>query len=100
MKAESIRPGRRDAQQRGRYFASHLFLLLVIGSLLVASASAQTAVAKGSVEGSVFTLDSEGRSYVPGAKVTLQAPNPLHDCSQRRTKGVSIASASLSRDST
>ena len=77
MKAESISPGRRDAQQRGRYFASHLFLLLVIGSLLVASASAQTAVAKGSVEGSIFTLDSEGRSYVPGAKVTLQAPNPL-----------------------
>ncbi len=77
MKVESIRPGRRDAQQRGRYFAIHLFLLLVIGSLLVASASAQTAVAKGSVEGSIFTLDSEGRSYVPGAKVTLQAPNPL-----------------------
>ena len=77
MKVESIRPGTRDALQRIRYFASHLFLPLLIGSLLVADASAQTAVGKGSVEGAAFTLDSEGRSYVPGAKVTLQAPKPL-----------------------
>ncbi len=77
MKVESIRPSGRDALQRVLYFASHLFLALLIGSLLVVYASAQTAVGKGSVEGAAFTLDSEGRSYVPGAKVTLQASKPL-----------------------
>jgi len=77
MKVELIRPGRRDVLQCARYFAGYLFLLFLIGSLAVAYGSAQTAVGKGSVEGSVFTLDSEGRSYVPGAKVTLQAPKPL-----------------------
>ena len=43
----------------------------------MAFASAQSGVTKGSIGGSVFTLDSEGRSYVPGAKITLQAPNAL-----------------------
>ena len=77
MKAELIRPSTRDALKRVRYFASYLFLPLLIGSLLVAAASAQTAVGKSSVEGTAFTLDSEGRSYVPGAKITVQAPQSL-----------------------
>ena len=42
MKVESIRPGTREALQRVRYFASHVFLPVLIGSLLVASVSGQT----------------------------------------------------------
>ena len=42
MKVELIRPSRRDALQRVRYFASHVFLPVLIGSLLVAFASGQT----------------------------------------------------------
>lgn len=76
MKVELIRPSKREVLQCARYFASHAFLPVLIGSLLVAFASGQT-LGKGSVEGSVFTLDSQGPSYVPGAKVTLQAPKPL-----------------------
>ena len=76
MKVKLIRPSRREALQSARYFASHVFLPVLIGLLLVAFASGQT-LGKGSVEGSVFTLDSQGPSYVPGAKVTLQAPKPL-----------------------
>ncbi len=77
MNAESIRPSGRNALQRLRYFASHLFLPLLVGSLLAVYAGAQTAAGKGSIQGSVFTVDSQGSSYVPGAKVTLAAPNPL-----------------------
>ena len=97
MKTKSIRRSTRDALQRVRYFASHLFLPLLIGSLLVAYASAQTAVGKGSVEGAAFTLDSEGRSYVPGAKSRYRRPSRFR---QRRTKKASIASATLSQGST
>ena len=96
MKVELIRPSRREVLQRARYFASHAFLPVLIGSLLVAFASGQT-LGKGSVEGSVFTLDSQGPSYVPGAKVTLQARSRFR---QRRTKRASIASGMSSRDST
>jgi hypothetical protein len=39
--------------------------------------SAQNIPGKGTVEGSVFIIDAEGRSYAPGAKVTLQGPKLL-----------------------
>ena len=56
--------------------ATYFFSLLLVPCLWRPQAP-RPPLLKGSVEGSVFTLDSEGRSYVPGAKVTLQAPNPL-----------------------
>jgi len=77
MKVESNSTSGRDVLQRLYYFTSHLLVLLLCLSLAVAFASAQSGVTKGSIEGSVFTLDSEGRSYVPGAKVTIQAHKTL-----------------------
>ena len=48
-------------------------LLTLLGMCLVLSAAvAQSAPATGSVQGTVFVVDSEGRSYVPGAKVVLK----------------------------
>ncbi len=61
------------ALQRLQFCGGHVFLLLLawwlIGPGLVA---AQSRTAMGKVEGAVFVLDSEGTSYVPGAKVMLQ----------------------------
>src|SRR5271165_7625429 len=39
--------------------------------ILVSSATAQTDVSTGQVDGTVFVVDTQGPSYVPGAKVTL-----------------------------
>jgi carboxypeptidase family protein len=45
--------------------------LIVACLIIVSSAVAQTGAASGRVDGTVFVQDSEGPSYVPGAKVTL-----------------------------
>jgi hypothetical protein len=50
-----------------------LFMLLVLPVCL----RAQSQAASGDVEGEVFTVDSQGTSYVPGAKITLQGAKPL-----------------------
>lgn len=50
---------------------STLWRLVVIFVLCVPVVLAQTSTTSGRVEGTVFVTDSEGPSYVPGAKVTL-----------------------------
>ena len=61
-----------------RYRAIHLCLYLVtLWMLGPGYTSAQNIPDKGTVEGSVFIVDAEGRSYVPDAKVTLQGPKLL-----------------------
>ena len=77
MNSESIRSSRRGALRRGSYFVSQLIFLFLIGSLVGGYGNAQTAAAKASLDGTIFTVDSEGRSFVPGAKVTLQASKQL-----------------------
>ena len=57
--------------------ASWLFLIFLFGPMFVSYAAAQTDDGYGSVEGSVFIVDSEGSSYVPGATVTLQGPKTI-----------------------
>ena len=64
--------------QRLQFCGGHVFLLLLawwlIGPGLVA---AQSRTATGKVEGAVYVLDSEGPSYVPGAKVILQGSKTI-----------------------
>jgi len=45
--------------------------------MLVSSALAQTGAATGQVDGAVFVVDTQGPSYVPGAKVTLSGAQPV-----------------------
>lgn len=45
--------------------------------ILVSSATAQTGAATGQVNGTVFVVDTQGPSYVPGAKVTLSGAVPV-----------------------
>ncbi len=45
--------------------------LMAVLIIFVSGAMAQTVTASGRVDGTVFVLDSEGPSYVPGAKVSL-----------------------------
>lgn len=67
-----------DALQRARYFGSHILLpLLFVWLLAPAYSRAQTAGGTGSIEGEIFIVDSDGPSYVPGAKITLESPKPL-----------------------
>ena len=65
------------ALQRIGYCASHLFLLLLIVWLMAPTYIGAQNAGTGAVQGSVFVMDSEGASYVPGAKVTLQGAKPL-----------------------
>src|SRR5579884_1612445 len=58
-------------------FVRGVFFPLLFVSMLFGCASAQTDDDKGSVEGPVIVLDSEGPSYVPGATVTLEGAKPL-----------------------
>ncbi len=66
------------AQRRLRFCGRHIFLLLLmwwlIGPGLV---GAQSSTATGAVGGAVYVLDSEGTSYVPGAKVILQGSKTI-----------------------
>ncbi len=54
-------------------------LRALIGVCLITSfaLAQQKPVATGRVEGTVYVVDSEGRSYVPGAKVVLSGPTEL-----------------------
>src|SRR5271157_1343014 len=56
-----------------RFGLSRIILLSIVACLLVVpSATAQTTdVSTGQVDGTVFVVDTQGPSYVPGAKVTL-----------------------------
>ncbi len=66
------------ALRRLQFCRCHVFLLLLmwwlIGPGLV---SAQSSTAMGAVEGAVYVVDSEGPSYVPGAKVILQGSKTI-----------------------
>src|SRR5271165_4201136 len=66
------------AQRRLRFCGRHIFLLLLmwwlIGPGLV---GAQSSTATGAVGGAIYVLDSEGPSYVPGAKVILQGSKTI-----------------------
>ena len=54
-------------------------ILPLIGAclILVSSGTAQTSTSTGRVDGAVFVSDSQGPSYVPGAKVTLSGAASL-----------------------
>ena len=66
------------AQRRLRFCGRQIFPLLLmwwlIGPGLVA---AQSSTATGTVGGAVYVVDSEGTSYVPGAKVILQGAKTI-----------------------
>ena len=64
------KPGaQRRLRFRGRQIFPVLLMWWLIGPGLVA---AQSSTATGTVGGAVYVVDSEGTSYVPGAKVILQ----------------------------
>lgn len=66
-----------------------IFLPLLVACLiLVSSAAAQTGAITVGVNETVFILDSQGPSYVPGAKVTLSGESRLSRTQTR--KGVVI----------
>ncbi len=54
-----------------------LIQIFAVCLLLITGAVAQTNAAPGQVEGTVFVVDSQGRSIVPGAKVTLSGAASL-----------------------
>ena len=54
-----------------------VLLLCVLILILISSATAQTTPKPGRVECTVFVVDSEGRSVVPGAKVALKGATEL-----------------------
>ena len=72
-----LRLNRKDIVRCCRTFARYLLFPAVLVSIIVTCAGAQADGGKGAVEGSVFVLDSEGPSYVPGATVTLRGAKPL-----------------------
>ena len=49
-------------------------LSLIIACLIHCVASAQTGASTGQIDGTVFVVDLQGTSYVPGAKVRLSGP--------------------------
>jgi hypothetical protein len=59
------------------WLAGALWRLVVICVLCVPFALAQTTATSGRVAGTVFVSDSQGPSYVPGAKVTLSGATSL-----------------------
>ena len=60
-----------EARVGRRWFTGPLWRLVVICVFFVPFGLAQTSATSGRVEGTVFVMDSQGPSYVPGAKVTL-----------------------------
>jgi hypothetical protein len=56
---------------RRLWLTGALWRFVVIGVFCVPFVLAQTSATSGRVEGTVFVTDSQGPSYVPGAKVTL-----------------------------
>jgi hypothetical protein len=66
------------AEPRLRLGISQGILPLIVACLiLLSSAAAQTSATAGRVDGTVFVSDSQGPSYVPGAKVTLSGAGSL-----------------------
>src|SRR5215469_3073327 len=55
----------------------NLLMLLIALCLTFSSISVAQTTAAGSVEGTVFVMDSGGASYVPGEKITLQGPKTI-----------------------
>src|SRR5438477_10101763 len=62
---------------RRLWLTGALWRFVVICVLGVPFALAQTSATAGRVEGTVFVTDSQGPSYVPGAKVTLSGSASL-----------------------
>ena len=66
------------ALRRLRFCGCHVFLLLLMWWLIGPGLlGAQISTATGAVEGAIYVLDSEGPSYVPGAKVILQGSKTI-----------------------
>ena len=58
--------------------AAHVIWVLALVSLLVASqVTAQNVSTSGRLECTVFVVDSQGRSVVPGAKIAISGPTEL-----------------------
>jgi TonB dependent receptor/Carboxypeptidase regulatory-like domain len=62
---------------RSLWLTGALWRFVVICILCIPSVLAQTGAMGGRIEGTVFVTDSQGPSYVPGAKVTLASSVPL-----------------------
>src|SRR5271157_4318078 len=67
------------ALRRLQFCGCHVFLVLLLMWWLIGPGlvTAQSSAAMGTVEGAVYVLDSEGPSYVPGAKVILQGSKTI-----------------------